>query len=184
MGYIARFGTPLSPRNGVQINPKYLRVCKRGDVPDMKRKIAAGMVQSAIRLPRKLYERLKEAGGERGMGEEIRRRLEASFDTEIGSTNQRTVYLLNAVSSCAEKIDHDYGNWSEDAFAFEVLKGCVNMLWTHFQPKGEPVPKPKPGSLAATLFGSKEPKPEEVSRLYVHSWISVGAKRAEKEKHR
>ena len=142
------------------------------------------MIQSAIRLPRMLHERLKKAGGQRGMGEEVRRRLEASFDAENTARLPKTIYLLSAISSCADKIASDYGNWSEDAFAFEVLKGCVNMLWTHFQPKGEPVPKPKPGSLAATLFGSKEPKPEEVSRLYVHSWISVGAKRAEKEKHR
>jgi hypothetical protein len=182
-GNITNYGTPLVPHNGVYCNPKDLTTAERGDLPDMKRKITGGMVQSAIRLPRNLYERLREAGGERGMGEEIRRRLEASFGTETGATNQRTAYLLNAISSCAEKIDHDYGNWSEDAFAFEVLKGCVNMLWTHFQPKGEPVPKARRGSFIATLFGPEtSPKPEELSRLYVHSWISSGASR-EKEEH-
>ena len=142
------------------------------------------MIQSAIRLPRMLHERLKKAGGQRGMGEEIRRRLEASFDAENTATHPKTIYLLSAVSSCAEKIDHDYGNWSEDAFAFEVLKGCVNILLMRFKPIGEPVPKPKPGSLVATLFGPTQPKPDEVSRLYVHSWITRGAKNGEQEKVR
>jgi hypothetical protein len=130
------------------------------------------MIQSAIRLPRVLHERLKKAGGQRGMGEEIRRRLEASLDAEAVSTNPDTVYLLNAISSCADKIAHDYGNWSEDAFAFEVLKGCVDTLWTRFRPAGDPLPKPRPGSFTASLFGTAKPKPEELSRLYVHSWMS------------
>ncbi len=150
----------------------------------MKGKSGADMIQSAIRLPRKLHERLKKAGGQRGMGQEVRQRLEASFDAERTATHPKTMYLLNAISACADKIERDYGNWSEDAFAFEVLKGCANILFMHFKPTGEPIPKPKPGSLAATLFGPSEPKPEEASRLYVHSWISLGAKRQEEEKRR
>jgi hypothetical protein len=150
----------------------------------MKRKSGADMVQSAIRLPRMLHERLKKAGGQRGMGEEVRRRLEASFDAENTATHPKTIYLLSAISSCADKIASDYGNWSEDAFAFEVLKECVNILLMHFKPTGEPVPKPKPGSLVATLFGSAQPRPDEVSRLYVHSWRSSDAKREDEEKRR
>ena len=37
------------------------------------------MVQSAIWLPRALHEKLKEDGGERGLGAEIRRRLEWTY---------------------------------------------------------------------------------------------------------
>jgi hypothetical protein len=149
----------------------------------MKRKIAEDMVQSAIRLPRKLHERLKRAGGARGMGEEIRRRLQASLDAETVPVDPNTIHLISAVSSCADKITNDYGAWSEDPFAFEVLKSCVNMLWMRFQPTGEPIPKPKTGSLAAALLGPK-PKPEEVSRLYVHSWLSSDAKHGDEEKRR
>lgn len=141
----------------------------------MKTKTADEMTQSAIRLPRSLHERLKKAGGERGMGEEIRRRLEASFEAEEAPANPKMVYVLDAITSCAEEIANDYGSWSEDPFAFEVLKGCVNLLLTRFQPKGEPVPNAKPGSSAAFVFGA-EPKPEELSRTYVHSWINFGMK--------
>ena len=56
----------------------------------MKAKSADDMVQSAIRLPRSLHERLKKAGGERGMGEEIRRRLEASFEAEKPRADPKT----------------------------------------------------------------------------------------------
>lgn len=57
------------------------------------------MVQSAVRLPRSLHERLKKAGGERGMGEEIRRRLEASFEAEKAPNDPKTRKLLDAISS-------------------------------------------------------------------------------------
>ena len=33
------------------------------------------MIQTALWLPRDMHEQLKKAGGERGLGEEIRRRL-------------------------------------------------------------------------------------------------------------
>ena len=40
------------------------------------------MIQTALWLPRDMHERLKEAGGERGLGEEIRKRLVVSFSGE------------------------------------------------------------------------------------------------------
>lgn len=143
-------------------------------------KTADDMVQSAIRLPRSLHQRLKKAGGERGMGEEIRRRLEASFQAEKPRTDAKMIYVLDAITSCAEQIAKDYGSWSQDPFAFEVLKGCVNLLLSRFKPDGDPVANPKPGSSAAFLFGP-ESKAEEISRTYVHTWISFGMKGEDKE---
>jgi len=146
----------------------------------MKSKTADEMIQSAVWLPRSLHERLRKAGGERGLGKEIRRRLEASFETEKAPANPKMVYVLDAITSCADEIANDYGSWSEDPFAFEVLKGCVNLLLTRFQPKGDPVPNAKPGSSAAFVFGA-DAKPDEVSRTYVHSWISFGMKSDESD---
>src|SRR5215831_18965519 len=104
----------------------------------MKRKIAEGMVQSAVWLSQDLHRRLKQAGGERGMGEQIRQRLEASF---ASPANPKTRELLNAISLAAEETEGYYGNWAEDAFAFEVLKACVDLLLGERRPKGEAVPK-------------------------------------------
>lgn len=150
----------------------------------MKSKPTDDMVQSAIRLPRSLHQRLKKEGGERGMGEEIRRRLETSFEAESPPADPSTQELLDAISSCAEGIAVDYGSWAEDPFAFAVLRVCVSMLLTHFQPEGEPVPKPKPDGMADLIFGrDHSPTPEEASRAYMPR-IKSRAQRGDKETRR
>ena len=53
---------------------------KRKSVTETK-----NMVQTAVWLPRNLHACLKEAGGERGLGEEIRRQLQMAF--EAGALN-------------------------------------------------------------------------------------------------
>ena len=150
----------------------------------MKRKNDDGMLQTAVRLPQSLRDRLSKAGGDRGLGEEIRRRLEASFEADKAPADPRTRELLGAVSSCAERIAVDYGSWAEDPFAFAVLRVCVSMLLTHFQPEGEPVPKPKPDGMADLIFGRDySPMPEEASRAYMPR-IKTAVQRGDKEKRR
>ena len=142
----------------------------------MKPKIEDGMMQSAIWLPRELRERLKRAGGERGMGEEIRRRLKASFDAEEAPDNPKTRELLDAISFAAEQTAFYYGDWSQDPFSFGVLKRCVDFLLKDLMPKGEPVPKPNSNGVADLIFAD-DTLPEPVSQLIVRSWISERAKR-------
>ena len=151
----------------------------------MKRKTADEMIQSAIWLPRSLHERLRRAGGERGLGKEIRRRLEASFEAEKTPADAKTRELLDAINNCAERTADDYARWSDDVFSFEVFEGCVNMLLTHCRPKGDAVPKPNPSGMHDIIFGPEYlPKPEELSRLYVSAWIRDNAKRADEEKRK
>ena len=152
---------------------------------DMKNKSDDEMIQSAVWLPRRLHERLRKAGGDRGLGKEIRRRLEASFEAEKAPADTKTRELLDAIAFCAERTADDYGSWWDDAFSFEVFKACVNMLLARAQPEGEVVPKPNPHGMHDIIFGPDySPKPEELSRLYVSSWISDNAKRADKEKRK
>lgn len=151
----------------------------------MRTKPAHDMVQSAIRLPRTLHERLKKAGGDRGMGEEVRRRLEASFAAERSPTDVKTRELLDAVASCAEEISHDFGPWSEEPYAFALLKETMNLLMKHFEPKGKPVPKLNSGSVLAFLFDDDpSAKPEKVSPYYERFWMRRRTEHAEKEKRR
>lgn len=147
----------------------------------MKRKKADEMVQTAVRLPQSLRDRLVKAGGESGMGEEIRRRLEASFDLERVPPNPKTRDLLDALSYFAEETAGDYGDWSADAFAFEVFKACADMLFMHYRPKGDAVANPKSGGMADVLF-SPDHSLVEISRAYVRSWISDSAKRDEEKR--
>jgi hypothetical protein len=162
----------------------------------MKRKTGDDMIQSAVRLPRSLHERLKKAGGERGMGEEIRRRLEASFDAERAPSDPKTRELLEAISFLARQATDYYGSWSGDAFAFQVLKAGVDMLLKHYQPKGDPaLAKPNPTVSGKIIFGPTGPlgptgptptgaatgptgpaenenlSPEEISRTVVGMWL-------------
>ena len=149
----------------------------------MKRKIADDMVQSAIRLPRSLHERLKKAGGERGMGEEVRRRLEGSFDIEEALADPKTRELLDAISFFDEEMFYHFGSWSKEAFAFEVMKACVDTLLTYYRPEGEAKAPTAADSKAALLYGP-DSSPENVGRLLVRDWIRRRPKRADEEKRR
>lgn len=151
----------------------------------MKRKTADEMTQSAIRLPRSLHERLQKAGGDRGMGEEIRRRLQASFDAEEAvPATQQTRELLDAISFFDDEMFYEFGSWSKEPFAFEVLKACVDMLLMNYRPEGEAKPRPKPKRDAdgkpVLLYGHGSP--EEIARLMVHFWMRRKAERAKEEK--
>lgn len=143
----------------------------------MKRKNDQEMVQTAVRLPQSLRDRLSDAGGERGLGEEIRRRLEASFEAKKAPADPETLDLLDAISAFTEETTEYYGRWSENAFAFEVLKACVNMLWSYYQPKGEPTAHPNPDSAADLLYGPDH-SPKDISRTIVSGWIGDRTKRA------
>jgi hypothetical protein len=149
----------------------------------MKKESPDHMVQSAVRLPRSLHERLKNAGGDRGMGDEIRRRLEASFEAEKIPGNPNTRELINAISFADEELLRDFGSWSKDRFAFEVFRESVSGLLKHYEPKGEPIPLPNPDGLAEILY-AENPSAEDVGRFLVGTWIRDQPKRvfAERKK--
>jgi hypothetical protein len=151
----------------------------------MKRKNDDEMVQTAVRLPQSLRDRLSKAGGERGLGEEVRVRLEASFDAAKAPADPKTAELLDAVAFCAEEIARDLRPWSADPYAFAVLKETMSMLLADFEPEGEAVPHANPDSPLIFLFDD-EPlvKPEKVSRYFVSRWKSERARRPDKEKRK
>ena len=56
------------------------------------------MIQTALWLPRDMHEQLKKAGGERGLGDEIRRRLQITFDAENPRRDPTTRELLEEIN--------------------------------------------------------------------------------------
>ena len=59
-------------------------------------------VQTSVRLPRDLYDRLISAAGDKGIGEEIRQRVEASFSpAAVELADPRLRDLLAAISRAA-----------------------------------------------------------------------------------
>jgi hypothetical protein len=143
----------------------------------MKKESKERMIQSAVRLPQSLHESLKKAGGDRGMGDEIRRRLEASFDAEKVPGNPNTRELINAISFSDEELVRDFGSWSKDRFAFDVFRESIKALLKHYEPKGESIPVPNPDGLAEILY-AENPSAEDVSRFLVGTWIRDQPKRA------
>ena len=149
----------------------------------MKRKTDDKMVQTAVRLPQSLRDRLSNAGGERGLGEEIRRRLEASFEAKEAPADPKTRDLLAAIAFFDEEMFHQFGSWSKEPFAFEVMKASVDMLLTYYRPEGEAKARPATDSKAALLYGP-DSSPEALSRLLVHAWARRGSKRVDEEKRK
>jgi hypothetical protein len=122
------------------------------------------MRQSALRLPTDLYEKLRAIGGERGMGEEIRRRLEASFEPQKVPDDPATAKLLEAISSVASTVSID-APWSEDAYAFKILKAAVDTLLMEFQPEGNAAPAHR------RLFGGPDDPAETVGRTMANTTL-------------
>jgi len=114
------------------------------------------MRQSALRLPVDLYERLNKVAGERGMGEEIRRRLEASFAAEKSPDDPATKRLLDAIAHVASRVPTD-ALWSKDAYSFAIFRAAIDALLTHFRPAGDATPARR------LLFGPDDP-PETIGR--------------------
>jgi len=116
--------------------------------------MAKSDVQTSLRLPEELRDRLAAAAdkGGRGIGEEIRRRLEASFKSEPNSDDPKTGELLAGVARMAEFLARYYPQWHMDGFSFKAFKYATDKLIGIYQPKGEFVANPAAGARANDLF--------------------------------
>jgi hypothetical protein len=141
----------------------------------MKRENDKAMVQSAVRLPRSLHERLKKAGGRRGMGEEIRRRLEYALEAAETPADEITGELLDQIREIARDLS-DLEEWHSSRFVFDVFKAAVEALLARHQPSDET--KAETIAHLKAVWGDKEP--EEMGRFiagaaaYAHARERVG----------
>jgi hypothetical protein len=148
---------------------------------DKKGKKMPAMRQSAVRLPRELHERLREAGGEGGMGDEIRRRLENSFELEWRTPSEvKTRELIEAVTFLATRGSAFLGNWFDDPFSYQVLKASVNMLFEMSKPAGAFTDAvPKFTEVGEIIFGKSGPggeqPPEDIAKALLRLWLSSKA---------
>lgn len=122
-------------------------------------------IQTSLRLPSDLYERLTKAAGDKGIGEEIRWRLEASFAEK--PADPRFADLLDTIAYAASAAGRTYpaskviasqavarrmfpgeriephGREVEDITAHWLLEACLQMLLDAFRPNGLPASLPK-----------------------------------------
>jgi hypothetical protein len=117
------------------------------------------MIQTALWLPRRMHEQLKKAGGERGLGNEIRRLIEASIDAAETPRDEITSELLDQIKEIADLSLAE--PWYTDRFAFDVFKAAINTLLSSHQPSGEASPETKEKFRAT--WG--EENPETIGRM-------------------
>ncbi len=136
------------------------------------------MIQTALWLPRGMHEQLKNDGGERGLGDEIRRRLQNSFDAEQLPRDPITDELLYAIKQTVGNLDEP---WHANRFAYDVFKAAINELLLDYQQSIEA----QPGTDAK--FQSKygpDAKPDTIGRILAHIALKELAKHADEEKRR
>ena len=102
---------------------------------------AANDMQTAVRMPTELYEQLRLAAGNRPVGEEIRRRLSASFTGEPTADDPKTRDLLAGIAYACGRINAEGSPWYESVEHWEALRTAVTMIMRQFRPAGiEPPP--------------------------------------------
>jgi len=121
-----------------------------------RRPLADKGVQTSVRLPRDLYDRLISAAGDKGIGEEIRQRLEASFSpAAVELADPRLRDLLAAISRAAvaasklhplpagireeedgNRVTYEVSDLGPDRSAYVAFREAVTTLLDAFEPEG------------------------------------------------
>ena len=119
------------------------------------------MIQTALWLPREVHGKLKEAGGERGLGEEIRRRLQSALDAAETPSDEVTDEMLAQLKDITRDLKDA---WHTDPFVFNVFKAAINTLLYRHVPSGDADPDTR--SRLQTLYGDESP--ETIGRIIAH----------------
>jgi len=118
-------------------------------------------VHTTLRLPADMHARLGGTTGERGVAQEIRRRLEASFERDA---NSEIATLTGPMEDAAAMVTEYFGDWRADPFAFQVLSAATALIFEKSKPAGSAVAKFNPGSLADVMFAANDP-PEKIGEM-------------------
>lgn len=114
----------------------------------------------SMRMPDELRDRLAQAAteGGRSLGEEIRRRLEASLGAPPPIADAKTTEFLRCIAFAAGYVGKHCGPWHQNPYAHAVLRTIVAELLAKDQPPGEP----EAPSTAGAAF---EGPPEQAGRV-------------------
>jgi hypothetical protein len=124
------------------------------------RRQTSNMMQTALWLPREMHERLKKAGGRRGMGEEIRRLIESALEGVQTPPDEITGELLEQLSDIARDLSRDKPLWT-DPLTYAAFKRAIDDLVSTHKPTGEASPETR-AKFQAT-YGDEDP--ERVGRI-------------------
>src|SRR5215470_15815584 len=119
---------PRTPRATPEVAPAG-RDRDGGDVNAAKRSDKETVV--TLRLPRDLHDRLKKAGGERGLTAQIRDRLDASLAMGDAWGDPPFADLMRAIVFVIASAPRLY---SSDPDAYLIIEGAIRMLLHAFRP--------------------------------------------------
>jgi hypothetical protein len=141
------------------------------------------MIQTALWLPRDMHEKLKNEGGERGFGDEIRRRLQITFDDEGPPVDATTRQLLEEIEWLTLNMLPLV--WHADHEAFEVFRAGINEVLSSHRPSSEVqrTVAPGPTGKLQTIYGP-DAKPETVGRILGVTGTYHGRQMAQSERER
>jgi len=94
-------------------------------------------------MPEELRDRLAKAAADNGhgIGEEMRRRLEASFAGSVPTAaDPKSAELLRLIADVLRWINERCALWHESAYAHATLKAAFAALLEPYRPEGEAVP--------------------------------------------
>jgi len=134
------------------------------------------MVQTALWLPRDMHEQLKQAGGERGLGDEIRRRLQRTFDDEKREGDPVTDLLADLTRQVDLRF-RDVGRWYEDPWICNKFKDALGELASSLcLVRSQSVSAPEPATLSK-LHAKYGPdvKPESIGTLIARAALVENA---------
>jgi hypothetical protein len=101
----------------------------------MARKTELG-VQTAIRLPQDVYDRLKQS--EHGVSEEIRRRLAQSFALDADPETSRLMAAIGRVATLI-RLQTNHLDWHSHPAAHWIMRHAITARLARLKPEGEPV---------------------------------------------
>ena len=127
--------------------------------------MAASEIQTSLRMPEALRDRLAQAAtaNGRGLGEEIRRRLEASFGSAPVSADPKTADLLRVVARAAAILNEQWAPWHADAGPFAVFKAAIEDVLSRQQPEASGTTKKS--YRGAVLFDASTPPERQGAML-------------------
>ena len=97
----------------------------------------ASDAQTSLRLPVELRDRVAQAAASEGrsLGEEIRRRLEASFGSAPAAVeDQKTASLLKRIIHADRMLREEWTPWHRDRAAFDIFRAAVDDLLRSSRP--------------------------------------------------
>jgi hypothetical protein len=116
--------------------------------------MAKADTQTSLRIPATLRDRLEAAAkvNDRGLGQEIVARLEASF-TSPAVTDKKTANLLEDIADMAKLLADRWESWHAGDETFALFKAAIpHLLDLHHQPEPKAVPMTHQ---AEVLFGGE-----------------------------